>query len=374
MELLEKVVTKVVLDKAFGILVTVNDLITPQVQEILDQIALYSVPIPQVELGVQPNPPWGMTYHLVDGKLGSEMNLRGEVVDELREENEENGWKMCKRRSKVTNSEPKVEAKKKKVKISMPPVEQPIPPLVVPEVVPPEISGDLNEDLGTTDEPVEVGDDTPIFEDFEEKYIPFPQDLATSSNQLPPLIPPENDIPEGDEGEQALSRGERGNQGRKRGKIRPTNIKGQSFTVLDEVWHKEYDYCPIFGEKWKQAMGGGDPWPEGVRIHAGKMYLKEKLCVPTGLGERVVGACHVYGGHMGVNKLVKAIEQKYLFVMETSKWKMAKLVKKQCNVCQACEPPTCPKVGKIDMTPIPAKIMQSVAMDIFSPPKTVWQG
>lgn len=77
---------------------------------------------------------------------------------------------------------------------------------------------------------------------------------------------------------------------------------------------------------------------------------------------------------MGVNKLVKAIEHKYVFGLEKYKWKMAKLVKRQCNVCQACEPLTWSKVGKIDMTPIPPKIMQSVAMDIFSPPKTSLQG
>ena len=55
-----------------------------------------------------------MTCHLVDGKLGSNLTLREEVVDELNSLNEENGWKMCKRRSKLTKSEPKVEPKKKR--------------------------------------------------------------------------------------------------------------------------------------------------------------------------------------------------------------------------------------------------------------------
>ena len=63
-----------------------------------------------------------------------------------------------------------------------------------------------------------------------------------------------------------------------------------SSTILDEVWNSEYHNCPKFGGMWKKAMEGGDPWPEDLRIHRGKMYSKERLCVPTGLGERVVGA------------------------------------------------------------------------------------
>ena len=59
-------------------------------------------------------------------------------------------------------------------------------------------------------------------------------------------------------------------------------------------------------------MEGGDPWPEGVKMHGGKMYIKDRLCVPTGLGLRVVGACHMYGGHMGVNRLVKALNHSYI--------------------------------------------------------------
>ena len=57
MECLENVVTKLVLDGAMGMLVTIDDLVTPQVQEILDQIAMFSKKMPQVEFGVQPNPP-----------------------------------------------------------------------------------------------------------------------------------------------------------------------------------------------------------------------------------------------------------------------------------------------------------------------------
>ena len=61
------------------------------------------------------------------------------------------------------------------------------------------------------------------------------------------------------------------------------------------------------------SHGGGDPWPEGIRLQKGKMYLNEKLCVPTGLGERVIGAHQLYAGHMGVQRLVREVLYRYKF-------------------------------------------------------------
>ena len=65
-----------------------------------------------------------------------------------------------------------------------------------------------------------------------------------------------------------------------------SDLKAPSQTVLDKIWHKEYAECPIFGQQWKQATESGENWPDGIRLHNGKMYWKYKLCVPTGLGER----------------------------------------------------------------------------------------
>ena len=104
------------------------------------------------------------------------------------------------------------------------------------------------------------------------------------------------------------------------------------------------------------------------------MYEEDKLCVPTGLGERVIGARHLYGGHMGVKKLVQTVLLRYKFVRERPIWEIAKEVKRQCNTCQACEPPNWPKLGPIVMNHIPPKIMQSICLDVFSPPGKKWQG
>ena len=71
-------------------------------------------------------------------------------------------------------------------------------------------------------------------------------------------------------------------------------------------------------------MAGQDPWPEDVRLHRGKMYLKDRLCVPSGLGLKVVGAQHLYGGHMGVKKLVKAVLHRYKFGRGRQIWQLAK--------------------------------------------------
>ena len=104
------------------------------------------------------------------------------------------------------------------------------------------------------------------------------------------------------------------------------------------------------------------------------MYLKDRLCVPSGLGLKVVGAQHLFGGHMGVKKLVKAVLHRYKFGRERPIWQLAKEAKAQCNTCQACEHPNWPKLGPITMNPVPPRVMSSVCLDIFSPPGTRWQG
>ena len=63
------------------------------------------------------------------------------------------------------------------------------------------------------------------------------------------------------------------------------------------------------------------------------MYLNDRLCVPSGLGARVIGSQHIYGGHMGVKKLVKAVLHRFKFGHERPIWQMAREIKKQGNVC-----------------------------------------
>ena len=57
------------------------------------------------------NPPWLMTFYLVDGKLCEDLGLKGELIEYLRDINEGSGWKGCKRRSKAPPPESKITPK-----------------------------------------------------------------------------------------------------------------------------------------------------------------------------------------------------------------------------------------------------------------------
>ena len=139
-------------------------------------------------------------------------------------------------------------------------------------------------------------------------------------------------------------------------------------SVLDEDWSNTYENCPIFSQIWNEIHGDPEIWPQGIKLFNGKIYREEKLCIPTGLAMRIVGAQHIFGGHLGVEKLVRSLRLRYEFAETTSLWTMAKEIKAMCNTCQACEHPHWKIAGKIEMTPIPPKIMTSVSMDLFSPP------
>ena len=71
--------------------------------------------------------------------------------------------------------------------------------------------------------------------------------------------------------------------------------------LMDQDWSMHYSNCPVFGGWWTQVHTPGETdWPQGVQLFAGKMYWNEKLCVPKGLGEKVVMAVHLNQGHPGV--------------------------------------------------------------------------
>ena len=77
---------------------------------------------------------------------------------------------------------------------------------------------------------------------------------------------------------------------------------------------------------------------------------------------------------MGVKKLVAEVKRRYALPMNINLLDVATEVKRKCNVCQACEPPTWQAKGPIDMTALIPTPMASVCLDVFSPPATEWQG
>ena len=83
---------------------------------------------------------------------------------------------------------------------------------------------------------------------------------------------------------------------------------GGPISIQTSYLHEE---CPILGDTWRQALQGEDPWPVAVKLHEGKMYRAEKLCVPKGLTLQVMGTLHLVGGHVGQEKMVKEMKMRY---------------------------------------------------------------
>ena len=59
-------------------------------------------------------------------------------------------------------------------------------------------------------------------------------------------------------------------------------------------------------------------WVEGYKVLGSpttgyKLYYNEKLCVPNGLGSKIVAAQHILSGHVGVNRLLTDLRVKYEF-------------------------------------------------------------
>ena len=104
------------------------------------------------------------------------------------------------------------------------------------------------------------------------------------------------------------------------------------------------------------------------------MYRDEKLCVPEVFVHRVVREHHEATAHVVGKRLVTELSRRYVFPPTSDFRSWADCVRRECMVCQACEPPTFAVREEIHMTPVPDRFMDSVCLDIFSMPTVEWLG
>ena len=145
-------------------------------------------------------------------------------------------------------------------------------------------------------------------------------------------------------------------------------------SVLDEDWTAAYEFSPCFGKIWHDTFDPEASWPQGVKVYNQKLYQGEMLCIPLGLELRVVGDHHLTTGHLGVQRMVRDMAHRYIFDANVDSLIIAKKIKEQCNICQACEHPNWQAKGPIEMTSLVPRAMASICIDIFSPPETTWRG
>ena len=185
------------------------------------------------------------------------------------------------------------------------------------------------------------------------------------SRTLKPLsgIPPRPWAPRGSLKERSLSR-------RRRPSLRWTLVKPPS----DADWAHAYAESACWGADWELVNSPGPDWPKGIKVFGEKMYQAEKLCVPEKFVARVVREHHVAAAHVVGKRFLAELARRYIFPPATDFRTEADRVRRECPVCQACEPPTYSVREEVHMTPVPDRFMASVCLDIFSMPATEWLG
>ena len=112
----------------------------------------------------------------------------------------------------------------------------------------------------------------------------------------------------------------------------------------------------------------GQKWPKGLTEEDGKLYRNGKLLVPE---SRVLELCEAWHHHM-MHPVVKkqALDMQRRFeIDQINLYTAIEKVRKNCSVCQACNPDNRNVKGEAQWTRVPDQPMESVAMDVLSMPE-----
>ena len=143
---------------------------------------------------------------------------------------------------------------------------------------------------------------------------------------------------------------------------------------MEEDWASAYQQCYWFGELWRDTQDPAKEWPWGVQVDHGKLYQEGKLCVPTDLVPRVIRAHHAAIGHPGVWKLWPQICHRYALPPRAKASKLCRTITQQCGTCQASKEPNFMVNTRVQSTAVPARLGESIALDIFNLPSVVRHG
>ena len=154
----------------------------------------------------------------------------------------------------------------------------------------------------------------------------------------------------------------------------PAPARPGSCSVMDEDWSAAYQSCYWFQEMWRQVHDPSCQWPWAVQLDHGKLYREGRLCVPSALVARVIRAHHAAAGHISGRRLWPQLCIRYNFPPRSKASTVGRSISTQCAICQAVNPPNFPVRTKIQCTPVPARLGESIALDIFNLPAVVRHG
>ena len=147
-------------------------------------------------------------------------------------------------------------------------------------------------------------------------------------------------------------------------------FKRPSVNVMDEDWDGRYAESVWWKDWWERTKGDRNVrWPEGVRLWRGKMYYKERLCVPEGVSGKVVRSLHALVGHVGGEKLKTELDRRYTFAPSVRLMELIREVNRGCVVCQAHAYPNFQVHGPMEATPVCPELGVSLSVDLFKMPE-----
>lgn len=150
--------------------------------------------------------------------------------------------------------------------------------------------------------------------------------------------------------------------------------RNRAQSILELDWAPDYASSARFQHVWHTIEHPKGGWPVGYKMLRGKLYYKERLCVPEAKVYQLCQEHHEHHGHLAAERLLPGLELRYEIAVGIDLLGMLGRVKRRCLVCQACQAPTWSAKQPIVMTPIPPRVMASVCLDIFSMPAVDWQG
>ena len=177
-----------------------------------------------------------------------------------------------------------------------------------------------------------------------------------SPDQAPPDTPPEPSLRTQNEGEWVEPNHEQ---------PPPSHLTVKEMQSCD--WETQYQICPRFSDIWVACSGATPIWPEGFRVTHNQLSFEGKICIPYYLQKAWLRSMHDFYNHPGFERLWNRMEIFYEFADKGEAKTFAQQIANQCEICQANHRPSRSK-GKIVHTPIPPRVMESVAIDLFRMP------
>ena len=96
----------------------------------------------------------------------------------------------------------------------------------------------------------------------------------------------------------------------------------------------------------------------------GRLFFRDKFCIPLCLQKPFIRKTHACLGHDSGNRMWEQMLLTTAWAQEDEARRFTMSVSEKCETCQACVRP--PRLHtRFSHTPIPARIMVSVSLDIF---------